>query len=257
VALERTLVQIRERSFLDLLDLGLVVIRRRPLVLGITAAAGIAPFAVLNAWLLSSADFPGLLMVPLVVLEIPWATAPLTIVFGGIMFGDRPSVGRIVKTLARSFGKMLVFQGLLRGLLLLFTIFSLLIPARYAFLNEVILLEQGRWGDVDKRSRALCGDHGADLLMRTLMHALFGSLFIGGFYLALRVSQYILIGGSVWNESPDWFDWRVQLGFWIAVMFFAIVRFLTYVDQRIRLEGWEVELRLRTAGSLLEGAEAW
>ena len=55
---DRTLIQIRERSFLDLLDLSLYVVRARPVVLGLTALAGIAPWAALNYWLLSEPDFP-------------------------------------------------------------------------------------------------------------------------------------------------------------------------------------------------------
>ena len=51
MAIERTLVQIRERPLVDLLDLALVVVRRRPVTLGLAALAGIAPFAALNAWL--------------------------------------------------------------------------------------------------------------------------------------------------------------------------------------------------------------
>ena len=48
-----------------------------------------------------------------------------------------------------------------------------------------------------------------------------------------------------------------QVGTWIAIAFFGVVRFLTYIDQRIRLEGWEVELRLRAAGAALEDPERW
>jgi hypothetical protein len=48
MANDRTLVQIRERSYLDLLDLALLVVRHRPRTLGLAAAAGIAPFAALN-----------------------------------------------------------------------------------------------------------------------------------------------------------------------------------------------------------------
>ena len=48
MANDRTLVQIRERSYLDLLDLALLVVRQRPRALGLAAAAGIAPFAAVN-----------------------------------------------------------------------------------------------------------------------------------------------------------------------------------------------------------------
>jgi hypothetical protein len=34
---------------------------------------------------------------------------------------------------------------------------------------------------------------------------------------------------------------------WIAAVYFAIVNYLSYLDLRIRREGWEVELKLRAA----------
>ena len=34
-----------------------------------------------------------------------------------------------------------------------------------------------------------------------------------------------------------------RLGVWIAIAYFAVVRFLSYIDRRIRLEGWEIELQ--------------
>jgi hypothetical protein len=37
----------------------------------------------------------------------------------------------------------------------------------------------------------------------------------------------------------------MQLAFWIVAVYFAVVRFLSYLDGRIRNEGWEVELLLR------------
>ena len=47
-------------------------------------------------------------------------------------------------------------------------------------------------------------------------------------------------------------DVLFQSGVWIAIAFFAVVHFLAYIDRRIRLEGWEVELKLRSVGVALE-----
>ena len=91
---------IRERSFLDLLDLALCVVRDRPVVLGATALAGIAPFAAFNVWLLSAEDSRFGLWIVLLLMEVPWATAPLTLVLGDLMFGVRPRPRKIVNTLA-------------------------------------------------------------------------------------------------------------------------------------------------------------
>src|SRR5262249_5870755 len=51
--------------------------------------------------------------------------------------------------------------------------------------------------------------------------------------------------------------WAVQVGAWLAIGFFALVRFLEYIDQRTRLEGWEMGLRMRVLGGALEAEERW
>src|SRR4051812_4215043 len=98
----RMLVQIRERTFLEVLDLALVVIRHRPAPIGLAAVVGIAPFAALNALLTSDPEFPLSLFTLLVLLEVPWATAPLTAVLGGLMFDQRPTVDSLLRGLLRA-----------------------------------------------------------------------------------------------------------------------------------------------------------
>ena len=41
------------------------------------------------------------------------------------------------------------------------------------------------------------------------------------------------------------------LALWIVVMFMTVLRFLCYLDLRIRQEGWEVELLLRAEAAKL------
>src|SRR5687768_11587425 len=50
--LDKTRITIRERSFLDILDLSLQVIREHAGHLALWLAVGILPFALFNAWLL-------------------------------------------------------------------------------------------------------------------------------------------------------------------------------------------------------------
>jgi hypothetical protein len=112
LAIERTLVLIRERSLLDLLDLSLVVVRQKPLTLGLAALFGIAPFAALNAWLFSSimepeSDLPLFLWM----VEAPFASAPLTLVLGGLMFGQKPTFGRVVLTLLKAAFPLILVHG--------------------------------------------------------------------------------------------------------------------------------------------------
>jgi hypothetical protein len=51
----------------------------------------------------------------------------------------------------------------------------------------------------------------------------------------------------------DWFKLQVLYPFclWLVVAFLSVVRFLSYLDLRIRHEGWEVELLMRAEAQRL------
>ena len=256
---DRTLVQIRERSFLDILDLALVVIRRRPLTIGLAALGGAAPFAALNAWLMMEQGLPFGAYLLLLAMELPWATAPLTIVLAGLMFGERPSIGRTLKTLVKSLGSLVLFQLILRGILLVTMIFWLVVPVRLGFLNEVILLERGRWRASLRRCTALSSARGGDLFGQWMLSLFFGISFVLAFWAGSgALIQALLTSDLTWD--PTWNDLvgpRFHFAVWLAIEFFTVARFFNYVDQRIRLEGWEVELRVRAVGRALEEARRW
>ncbi len=257
---DRTLVQIRERSYLEVLDLALVVVRQWPLTLGLAALVGIVPFAAFNAWLLSDPEVPIGVLVVLLVLEVPWATAPLTAVLGGLMFGDRLTVGRVIRTLVRSFPSMFLFQFLARAFFVATFFFYFLIPTRLAFLDEVILLERGRWWSAARRSASLCGHRGGELFGQWLAQLVFGGWFVICAWVGTgQLVQALTRSELTWDE-PGWSDLRgvrAHLAIWLAIAFFGVARFLSYIDQRIRLEGWEVELRLREVGRSLEDSRRW
>ncbi|MFO0959045.1 MAG: hypothetical protein U0800_16730 [Isosphaeraceae bacterium] len=266
---DRTLVLIRERSTLELLDLGLLVIRRRPLTLVLWLAAGVWPFVLFNTWLVGrldpEADLPPAYILGLLVgLEAPWATAPLTIVLGGLMFGERPRVGSVLRTLIRSLPPMLLYQGLARAALLgcCFPILTPLIFGKQPFFNEVILLERGRWGAILSRCGDLSRDRGIVLLGRAILAVAASLLFIAAFSYGMGNLTDLLLRQDepLWVE-PDLFvdptTWTIQLGTWLAVGYCGVVRFLSYIDQRIRLEGWELELRMKALRASMEDDDRW
>src|SRR5262249_3488336 len=80
LALVRYLVLILERSFLEFLDMALIVVRKRPLALGAAAAAGAAPFAAWYAWMAADKDSWRITLLLFLAMAAPWATAPLTVV---------------------------------------------------------------------------------------------------------------------------------------------------------------------------------
>jgi hypothetical protein len=255
---DRTTIVIRERSFMDLLDLALLVVRAYPVTIGLAAAAGIAPFAALNFWLLSSPDFPRVLWVVLLAIETPWATAPLTLVLGDLMFGVRIRPGRIGLTLLGSVPALLSTQFLWRGLLVVIPVFYPFVPAKHAFLDEVILLERAprhrAWNSM-KRCWALCRGVEGDLFMRWLGQIAIGLAFASCFWMGAET-----IVGALFDNELTWYrpglldlsGMLFQAGVWMAIAYFGVVRFLSYIDRRIRLEGWEIELRLKAVGRSLE-----
>ena len=56
-----------------------------------------------------------------------------------------------------------------------------------------------------------------------------------------------------WTIGVGMFVIGAPLSMWITAGFLTVVRFLAYLDLRIRHEGWEVELRMRAEGSRLTG----
>ena len=256
MAIDRTLVLIRERSLVDILDLALIVIRDRPWTLGLAAALGIVPFAVLNAWLFQMIEEPsGFIFCTSWILEAPLATAPLTLVLGGLMFGHPFRLVATLRTLIGRSVSIILADGVIRFFL------CFLIPSHLAFSNEMILLERTRWWKLFQRGGNLCGHRGGELFALALLQL----VVIIGFALTFYIGSGRAIDAVIGSESswhlPDGPEslahWRFQLPIWLGVAYFAVVRFLVYIDQRIRLEGWEVELRLRAVAESMREGERW
>ena len=251
-----TLVVIRERSFLELLDLSLAAVRRRPVALGLAAAAGIVPFAALIAWLTTLPSWSDGWYILLWLVESPWATAPLTVVLGGMMFGTRPTARQVAFRVLHAAPALFLYQTVLRWLSMLLWVTYLFFPARQAFLNEVILLEGGLFAQTLKRSAALCAQRGGEFLGQWLARIAFGLAFIICFWYGSRVLLDALTTSTLtWRpvEEAPIADPLMQFAVWLTIAFMAVTRFFGYIDQRIRLEGWEVELRLRAVGRVSRG----
>jgi hypothetical protein len=254
---DRTLIQIRERSFLDLMDLALLVVRRRPGSLFLAAAAGMAPFALLNQWVLNDLEENIGNLPVLFFFEAPWATAPLTLVLGGLMFDQPPGVRMVVGRLFRALPSFLFIHLVLRGVLGI-TLFLLpIIPGRLWFSSEVILLERTGGFKAIRRCAQISTNRFGAFFGQALAQLGFGLVFALCFWVGTGAALSTVLKRSLTWDQPlptDWSGLRFQLGFWIAIAFFSIARFLIYIDQRIRTEGWELKLRLQTVGrELVEG----
>lgn len=266
---DRALILVRERSVLDILDLALEVIRTRPGPIAASALVGIAPCAIVDYWVSTLDPEAPAIWWLLLLIQAPWSTAVLTVVLGDLMFARKRRAREVVKTLARAIGPLLFYQFFLRTLLLATWLFGILIPLQLSFLNTVILLEprhkerkQRRSFQAIRRSSTLSGDRGADLFALWISQIAFGALFLVCFRIAVGSLWNLILRGTLTTGIPDFDDEAVtmdflsgpitQIGAWILVAFYGVTQFLTYIDQRIRLEGWAVELSLREVGRALE-----
>ncbi len=268
-------IAIRERSFVDVMDLALRVIRTYAGPLAVALLAGVGPMMCFNAWLLAGYTDPnmveeipldsgGIIAVPwwylwytvlLIIIEIPLATAPITLYLGQVLFQEKPEVRQIVRTYWRSLPQMLWYQVILRALLTPWVITWLLLFAAWPYLGEIILLERNPWRTrrgrmtTYRRAKALHGRSGGDLFARWLGAFAVGALL----YVSVLFSIYIVAGMLLneWTLSGPVFTICLPLAMWLLVGFFAVVRFLAYLDLRIRCEGWEVELVMRAEGARL------
>lgn len=268
--LDNNLIAIRERNLLDIMDLALAVLRTQGMPLLAALLIGAAPMLLLNDLLLSEMlydetrldDEPpyGFLWLTalLVAMEIPLAAAPATLYLGQSMFREEASLRRAAGDFLASLPQLFWLQGAFRGLF--FALWFFMIPPAIPFiawpyLNEIILLERNPLLPKEahmttfRRSRMLHGGSTGDLLARWLGSLVVGGLLIVAIWMSLWVVLSQLAGG--------WISWYLAcriflpIAIWIVVSFFTMVRFLSYLDLRIRSEGWEIELAMRAEAAQL------
>ena len=254
---------VRERSYLETLDLAVLLVRRHWRNLAVAAAVGVGPFAVLNAILFRDrfdAEFAMYALV--VVMELPWATAPLTLYLGIATFSERVRWREVAAAWWRSLPQMVVFQLIIRGVLVATSclVLPLLFLALWGkFLNEMVLLERSGMKRLFQRWLRFHNDLLGETLGYGVADAFFGGLMVVAFTAALGTATE-LVRRPVWTdyrgadpleslgELISWSTWEGQLVLWAVLCFFTVVRYLLYLNLRIRREGWEVELKLRAQG---------
>ncbi len=250
-------IVIRERTWSEILDLALQVLRTQFAPLCAAAAVGIVPVAILNVIILNVLYSSTLAMdtdadvtaVLLVMIEAPLATAVMTLYLGQAMFTARPNVKKIAREFVASLPQLVLLQVVVRTVLIV-PVLTWIVPyAVYPYLNELILLERyplfapaGQLSTARRMSALHRGGSG-DYIGRAIGAAILSV----GLILALWTSQGMLLEVLFgFQPTPLTQVVSLQLVLWIVVAYFTVARFLSYLDQRIRYEGWEIELALRS-----------
>ena len=104
-----------------------------------------------------------------------------------------------------------------------------------------------------RRCLQLSGGRTGEFFMQWVVQLSFGLVFALCFWVGNRRGDLGLVQErSLTWERPVLTEFRAAFDFssgsWIAIAFFGVARFLIYIDQRIRSEGWELRLRLQAVG---------
>jgi hypothetical protein len=213
-------------------------------------------------------------MFVLIFMEGPLANAAVTTFLGAAVFDDKTSVRQAIRNVLERWKHLLWSQGMLRGilpamalialnrfydgelvvlesvLLVALMIYAGVVRGFRPFLNEIILLERNPWRtrgtqaiSAGKRSKSLHDPSNGDLFLRWIGASLVAVLMAVAFIQCLNAFTGLLFAQWRWNWFMLYFGFPSML--WLVTGYMAVVRFLNYLDLRIRHEGWEVELRLR------------
>jgi hypothetical protein len=211
-------------------------------------------------------------------IEAPLATVLVTAYLGQAVFLERPSLRNVTIGVLRLTPRLIWSQLIVRGVALawLFAwatnsegeenafevlLFILacgvgLLRALRPFMNEIVLLERNpvfsrdsRTMTIGKRSSLLHGAVGGDLFLQWMASAFVACSLFVAFGSAIYMIVATFTNDNRWG--PVLSHVGVPLTVWLVAGFITVVRFLNYLDSRIRQEGWEVELRVRAEATRL------
>ena len=116
---------------------------------------------------------------------------------------------------------------------------------------ELCPLRRPRRGEMSfaQRSRSLHSLLRSDLVARFVGASIFALLLLSMLLAAAMFVQGVTTGDWMWNR---WFNFLVlPTALWLVGLLLVVFRFLSYLDSRIRLEGWELELQLKAEAGRL------
>jgi len=181
-----------------------------------------------------------------------------TVAASRALFSREVAVGEVLRTFV---GRLPAYLGALvitRVILGLAALTAVLAPpawARIAFVHEACLLEGASPVDAAKRAWALARSRGVEVM-----------ILLGGIGVALAVMvaasellgralvEFILQLPGVFGGLLEGGSYYALVGFHAAIPYVAVARFLGYIDQRTRGDGWDIQLRFMALANERGGA---
>lgn len=219
-------------------------------------------------------------MALLIFIEAPLASIFVTAYLGEAVFMQKPTYRQVFQTVLKHSPGLILCQLLIRGILPAWLLLSMMstyrdnagieaflwLLAMYTalfrslrpYINEIILLEKNPIRargpnaiTINKRSGHLHGSSSGDLFGRWMASVMLATSLFGVILIALYLGVGVLIG----NYEFSWYFVALiyPAAFWVVVAYYSVVRYLDYLDLRIRYEGWEVELLMRAEAAKMAG----
>jgi hypothetical protein len=217
-------------------------------------------------------------MTLLVFIEAPLATSLMTLYLGQVLFRSRPTARQLFRDFLSCSPQLIWYQGIIRlvavalvaaalnrwddydgfpeFLIWCVAIWGLLVRGTRPYLSEVILLERNPRRaskatamTTSRRNAALHAGFGGDSFVQMIGAGLLAFLAVGSLWLTLAYFRAMFFNALEFDRAS--LTVLLPIALWITVWFLAIVRFLGYLDLRIRREGWEVELRVRAEAAAM------
>ena len=220
----------------------------------------------------------------LILIQSPLALSAVTYFIGQAVFTERPTARQVFHAIWTRVGPMLYILGVLRMAAVSF------VPAWFLFTNpvfrpeleiplyllllcggvylirgfrpfaaEILLLERCPVFKSKKRPDQLAYGQRSRWLHSSLYNELFGAHLgvtiveiLTAFSIAMSIVFLIGVLTGIWSWG-FWMDlFLYPLTIWIVATWATVIRFLLYMNSRIRTEGWEIELRLKAEAQRLE-----
>lgn len=186
------------------------------------------------------------------ILRAMWAIAvPVVIVLGIARFGLLFLVSEWFVPHDVAWSGLEVWTCMLAPLVVFF------MRAGWPFAPEILALERCKLRKRNQkaityasRSRTLHRLFVADHVARWIGSCIYGTLLV---FMLVGFAMFVRgITRGEWDWAPVFDHLVLPVCLWAASLYFAVFRFLSYLDNRIRLEGWEIELRLKAEAGRLE-----
>jgi hypothetical protein len=238
-------VALRARSGLEALDLGVAMARAWWRPLAASWAAFVLPVACVAVWLLR--DAPVWAIALLWWLRPAFARVPLY-VLSQELFGQRATLAATARALP--------------GLLLRSGLFASLVPRRLSpvrtFVQPVLQLEGLRGAARTARARVLLGNDAGVGALLALVLGIVNASFTLGLLLFVSLVTPSEIELDVWgivfgdDAVPGTFAALYLAGMSLVEPLAVACGFALYVNRRVFLEGWEIELAFRQLATRAE-----